>query len=48
MKKGSIEIKIRNKTCRFCKEGDCYIDKDCPFKRARLQGEKVEKRFSYK
>ena len=31
-------VKIRSKTCRFCKEGDRFIDKDCPFKRSRLQG----------
>ena len=37
--------KIRNKTGRFCKEGDCYIDEDFTFKRAHRQREK-DKHFS--
>ena len=40
--------KTRNKTGRFCKEGNLYIDEDCPFKRARLQGEKDKKHFRCK
>ena len=40
MKKGSTYSKFRNKMRRVCEEDDCYLDGDCPFNRARIQGEK--------
>ena len=40
MKKGSTDINFREKMRRVCEEDDFYLDDDCPFKRARKQGEK--------
>ena len=44
-KKGSIEMKLRNKTICVCEEDDCYIYGYYSFKRASCQGERYKYLF---
>ena len=39
---GSTERKFRNKMRRICEEDDCYLDKDCTFKRDLRKGDNDE------
>ena len=42
MKKGSTDIKFRNKIRHVSEEDECYLDEDYPFKRTSLQGDKYD------